>query len=331
MSALSTPDATANSAPHIPVLLDEVIEALDIKSGERHIDATFGAGGYSRRMLGEGALVHGFDRDASAIPAANALADEYPEHFQFHNSRFAEMLSEMTAHGITAVDGIVFDLGVSSMQLDQAERGFSFQKDGDLDMRMGQNGMSAADFVNNADEAEIADILYTYGEERQSRRIARAIVSARPLTRTLELAKIVHKVLGYRPGMPKDPATRTFQAIRVHINGELDELREGLLAAERLLVPGGRLVLVSFQSQEDRIIKRFFKSRSGNDAGGSRHLPQSVESRKPSFEKPARPTRAGDAECARNPRARSATLRLAVRTANAPWGDDGHTDQGAAA
>ena len=311
----------SQSAPHIPVLLDEVLDGLAIQPGEVHVDATFGAGGYSRAMLAAGADVHGFDRDPDAAITGNALARQSEGRFTFHAGRFSQLAQMLRAAGITQVDGIVFDIGVSSMQLDQADRGFSFQSDGPLDMRMGQDGLSAADFVNTADESDIADVLYLYGEERQSRRIARAIVAARPLQRTLELATVVRKALGYRPGAPKDPATRTFQAIRIHVNGELDELREGLVAAEAMLAPGGRLAVVSFHSLEDRIVKRFLKARSGSEGAGSRHLPDAPGQRRtPSFEKPARPTRAGEAECARNPRARSATLRVAVRSSGPAWG-----------
>lgn len=320
MAAPQTP-AMTHDAPHIPVLLAEVLEGLAIRPGEVHVDATFGAGGYSRAMLAAGASVHGFDRDPDAAATGAALAGQSEGRFTFHAGRFSQLAQMLRAAGVTQVDGIVFDIGVSSMQLDQAERGFSFQSDGPLDMRMGQDGLSAADFVNTADEGDIADILYLYGEERQSRRIARAIVAARPLQRTLELAAVVRKALGYRPGAPKDPATRTFQAIRIHVNGELDELREGLVAAEAMLAPGGRLAVVSFHSLEDRIVKRFLKVRSGGEGAGSRHLPDNPGQRRtPSFEKPARPTRAGEAECARNPRARSATLRVAVRSEAPAWG-----------
>jgi 16S rRNA (cytosine1402-N4)-methyltransferase len=207
------------------------------------------------------------------------------------------------------------------MQLDRAERGFSFQADGPLDMRMGRSGMSAADFVNEADEAEIADVLYHLGEERQSRRVARAIVAARPITRTSELATVVRRALGHREHDKKDPATRTFQAIRIHVNRELEELEDGLAAAEKALAPGGRLAVVSFHSLEDRIVKRFLKERSGAPAG-SRHLPE-LKSRAPSFEAVAKPVRAGEAELARNPRSRSATLRIARRTAASPWAPKG--------
>ena len=211
------------------------------------------------------------------------------------------------------------DIGVSSMQLDEAERGFSFAADGPLDMRMSQSGPSAADFVNTADEAAIADVLFLYGEERQSRRVARAIVAARPLTRTAELAKVIRRALGHKPHEPKDPATRSFQAIRIHVNRELDELAEGLAAAEAVLAPGGRLAVVTFHSLEDRVVKRFLRERSGATPAGSRHLPQAAATRPASFEAVGRAIRPGGAELARNPRARSATLRTARRTAAAAW------------
>jgi 16S rRNA (cytosine1402-N4)-methyltransferase len=204
------------------------------------------------------------------------------------------------------------DIGVSSMQLDQAERGFAFSAEGPLDMRMSQDGPSAADFVNEADEQDIADVLYTYGEERQSRRVARAIVAARPLATTGDLARVVRKALGYRPGAPKDPATRSFQAIRIHVNAELSELEAGLSAAETLLGDGGRLAVVSFHSLEDRIVKRFLRDASAT-AGGSRYLPE-ASAAPATFRAVSKGIRAGEAELARNPRARSATLRHAVRT-----------------
>lgn len=310
-----------SAAPHIPVLLDEVLAAQAIVPGEIHVDATFGAGGYSRAMLAAGAVVHAFDRDPDVAAEARALEAAYPGRFFFHAACFSAMADVLSAAGVGSVDGVVMDIGVSSMQLDQAERGFSFQQDGPLDMRMGQTGESAADFLNSAEEGAIADVLYLYGEERQSRRIARAIVAARPLSRTLELANLVRRVLGHHPGAPKDPATRTFQALRIHVNGELDELRDGLVAAEQLLRPGGRLVVVTFHSLEDRIVKQFLRARSGSEAAGSRHLPVAAAlGPDPTFEKPAKPIRAGEAECARNPRARSATLRWARRTAAPGWG-----------
>ncbi|MBL0916552.1 MAG: 16S rRNA (cytosine(1402)-N(4))-methyltransferase RsmH, partial [Sphingopyxis sp.] len=217
---------------------------------------------------------------------------------------------------------IPFDIGVSSMQLDRDERGFPFQKDGPLDMRMAQEGESAAEWLNRAGEEEIADVLFHYGDERQSRRVARAIVAARPLSRTAELATVIRKALRHPPGAPKDPSTKSFQAIRIHINGELDELVAGLAAAERVLRPGGRLAVVSFHSTEDRIVKNFLRERSGGDAAGSRHRPAPIPpARAATFQTPARKVRPGKAEEARNPRARSATLRSAVRTAAPAWPD----------
>jgi 16S rRNA (cytosine1402-N4)-methyltransferase len=230
------------------------------------------------------------------------------------------MRQALADRGVEAVDGVTLDIGVSSMQLDRAERGFSFQADGPLDMRMGRDGESAADFLNGASEEEIADVLWRYGEEPKSRRIARAIVAARPLERTGQLAEIVRRALGWHAGMKKDPATRTFQAIRIHLNEELQELEGGLEAAEQVLKPGGRLAVVTFHSLEDRLVKRFLKERSGDVPSGSRHLPEQVQARpEPSFEAVAKPVRAGEAETRSNPRARSATLRVARRTDASPW------------
>jgi 16S rRNA (cytosine1402-N4)-methyltransferase len=298
------------SAPHVPVLLDEVVAALAPAPGEIMIDATFGAGGYARALLGKGARVIAFDRDPDAIAAAPSL-----DGLTLVQAEFSAMESAIGE----LVDGVTMDVGVSSMQLDQAERGFSFQADGPLDMRMAQSGMSAADFVNDADEAEIADVIYRYGDEPKSRRIARAIVAARPLTRTGELASVVRRAVGWKPHDKKDPATRTFQAIRIHVNRELDELTDGLAAAERALKPGGRLAVVTFHSLEDRIVKRFLRDRSGAAPSGSRHVPAATDVASPSFEDVGRAVRAGEAELARNPRARSATLRTARRTAAPAW------------
>jgi 16S rRNA (cytosine1402-N4)-methyltransferase len=226
----------------------------------------------------------------------------------------------LMADGVMSVDGVVLDIGVSSMQLDRAERGFSFQKDGPLDMRMGQDGMSAADFVNEAEESDIADIIFRYGEEHRSRRIARSIVAARPITTTAQLAAIVRKAVGHKPGAPKDPATRAFQAIRIHVNRELDELTDGLEAAERILKPGGRLAVVTFHSLEDRIVKQFLRRRSGAEAAGSRHVPMvGNDGPAPTFDKADKAVRPSDAELARNPRSRSATLRSATRTHAPAW------------
>ncbi len=305
---------------HDPVLREEVIAALAIVPGERHVDATFGAGGYTRAMLAAGADVVACDRDPDAIADGQTLVAEADGKLTLIHGRFGEIDRLLAERGIDAVDGITFDIGVSSMQLDQGERGFSFQKDGPLDMRMAQDGESAADWLNRADESEIADVLFHYGDERQSRRVARAIVAARPLSRTGELATVIRKALRHPPGAPKDPSTKSFQAIRIYVNSELDELVAGLAAAERLLRPGGRLAVVSFHSTEDRIVKNFLRERSGGDAAGSRHRPAPIPlARAATFETPARKVRPGKAEEARNPRARSATLRSAVRTAAPAW------------
>ena len=302
-------------APHVPVLLDEVVAALKVSPGDLIVDGTFGAGGYTRALLDAGATVHAFDRDPSALENAQGWAElvQTPPRLVLHRRPFAEMADALAEIGVAQVQGIVLDIGVSSMQLDQAERGFSFASDGPLDMRMDPDLPSAADFLNSADEGAIADVIYQYGEERQSRRIARAIVAARPLSTTGELARLVRKATGHKPHDKKDPATRTFQAIRIHVNGELDQLREALGAAERLLAPGGRLVVVSFHSLEDRIVKRFLRDASGQVGGGSRHLPL-TELPPTTFARPEKAVRAGEAELARNPRSRSAILRAATRT-----------------
>jgi len=306
-------------APHIPVLLDEVIDALAPAPGAVIVDATFGAGGYTRRLLDAGADVHAFDRDPDAIAKGREWAETAGEapRLVLHPRRFSEMVASLAEAGVAQVDGVVMDIGVSSMQLDQAERGFAFSSDGPLDMRMAQEGESAADFVNTAPEGQIADVLFHYGEERQSRRVARAIVAARPLETTGQLANVVRKALGYRPGAPKDPATRSFQAIRIHVNAELDELEAALAAAEALLRPGGRLAVVSFHSLEDRIVKQFLRDASGAVANASRHLPAAAPAFAPTFDHVAKALRPSEAETTRNPRARSATLRAAIRT-NAP-------------
>ena len=302
-------------APHIPVLLDEVIDALDPQPGDVVIDATFGAGGYTRALLERGATVHAFDRDPDAIASGRNWREtgENPPRLILHPHRFSEMLDVMTSAGVAQVDGVVMDIGVSSMQLDQAERGFAFSADGPLDMRMSQEGESAADFLNSADESAIADIIYQYGEERQSRRVARAIMAARPLETTGDLARVVRKALGHKPHDKKDPATRTFQAIRIHVNGELDELSQGLSAAEHLLREGGRLAVVSFHSLEDRIVKRFLREASSTPSA-SRHVPLAALG-DPVFSPVSKAIKPGAAEIERNPRARSSVLRYAVRTA----------------
>jgi 16S rRNA (cytosine1402-N4)-methyltransferase len=303
------------TAPHIPVLLGEVLEALAAGAGDTVVDATFGAGGYSRALLEKGARVFAFDRDPDAIREGAALAEQYSGRLSLHSQRFSEMAREMRRIGVPAVDAVVMDIGVSSMQLDQAERGFAFSAEGPLDMRMSREGPSAADFLNSAREEEIADVLYQYGEERQSRRVARAIVAARPLRTTGDLARVVRKALGYHAGAPKDPATRSFQAVRIHVNAELDELEAGLRAAEVLLREGGSLAVVTFHSLEDRIVKRFLREAAGANAGTSRHLPAVAAGSAPTFTALSKAIRPSDAEILRNPRARSATLRAAIRTA----------------
>jgi 16S rRNA (cytosine1402-N4)-methyltransferase len=305
-------------AGHKPVLVDEVVDALAIALGETHVDGTFGAGGYTRAMLRAGAgRVIAFDRDPDAIRNGPSLVpDSLKEggRLTLIHERFSCMAEALEERGLLPVDGVTLDIGVSSMQLDQAERGFSFREDGPLDMRMSQDGPSAADFLNSADEAEIARVIRDYGDEPRARGLARAIVAARPLTRTSELSAVCRKVLGWHAGMKTDPATRTFQAIRIHINAELAELEAGLEAAERSLRPGGRLAVVTFHSLEDRIVKQFLKGRSGAAPAGSRHRPLPQAGPAPTFRAVAKPVAPGEAELAANPRARSARLRSAVRT-----------------
>ncbi|MEM6475192.1 MAG: 16S rRNA (cytosine(1402)-N(4))-methyltransferase RsmH [Pseudomonadota bacterium] len=302
------------SAPHVPVLLDEVIKAIAPKPGLHVVDATFGAGGYSEALLQGGARVYAFDRDPDAMRDGAGMVEAHGGKLSLHQRRFSEMAEELTALGVPHVDAVVMDIGVSSMQLDQGERGFAFSHDGPLDMRMGQDGESAADFLNSADEAAIADVLYEYGEERQSRRVARAIVAARPLETTGELARVVRRALGHKPHDKKDPATRTFQAVRIHINDELGELRAGLAAAEALLREGGVLAVVSFHSLEDRIVKRYLREASGAGRAVSRHLPGEMPGPAPVFTSVSKAIRPGEAEIERNPRARSSILRHAIRT-----------------
>ena len=311
------------TTPHVPVLVGEVVEALALHEGATVVDGTFGAGGYTKAILAWGAgRVIGFDRDPDAISEGRSLVPD--SRLTLLNENFSQMDRVLGERGIEQVDAIALDIGVSSMQLDRAERGFSFQADGPLDMRMSQAGQSAADFLNQADEAEIARVLRDYGEEPRARAVARAIVAARPLTRTAELAAVVRKALGYRQGQKSDPATRTFQAIRIHLNAELDELEQGLRAAERALRPGGRLAVVTFHSLEDRIVKRFLKERSGNVPAGSRHRPQIARGPAPTFERVGKPVAPSERELARNPRARSARLRTAVRTDAPAWDQGGH-------
>lgn len=301
--------------PHIPVLLGPILEAVAPVAGV-WVDGTFGAGGYSRGLLNAGAArVIGIDRDPSVFRMAEAWKGEYGDRLELVEGTF----SDLDSLAGEPVDGVVLDLGVSSMQLDQAERGFSFQKDGPLDMRMSDAGMTAADLVNTASEAELADILFHYGEERAARRIARAIVAARPIERTLDLVHVVERCLPRAKPGQSHPATRTFQAIRIAVNDEFGQLAEGLEAAERALKPGGQLAVVTFHSLEDRIVKRFFQIRSGSEGQGSRYAPARVQE-KPAFtQKTRRAIGPDEGETARNPRARSAKLRIGIRT-DAPAG-----------
>lgn len=312
------------TSPHAPVLLAEVIEALAPKAGDVVIDATFGAGGYTRAILERGADVVALDRDPTVQPFAEAVARDFPDRFQLIRTPFSGLAEAFEESGKAKLDGAVFDIGVSSMQLDQAERGFSFMRDGPLDMRMSDEGATAADIVNTWDHGPLAHIFKLYGDERQSGRVATAILRRRveqPFTRTLDLAEVVEKALGGRRGAAIHPATRVFQALRIVVNDELGELERGLEAAEATLAPGGRLVVVTFHSLEDRMVKAFLTERTGNAPGGSRHAPVAVETRRPSFDLLFKGAReAGEAELAANPRARSAKIRAAVRT-NAPaWG-----------
>jgi 16S rRNA (cytosine1402-N4)-methyltransferase len=307
---------------HTPVLVDEVVAALAPAAGRLYLDATFGAGGYSRALLAAAPCrIVAIDRDPIAVASGGALAAAFPGRLTVVEGRFGEMEAILARLGISALAGIALDLGVSSPQLDDAARGFSFRADGPLDMRMGREGATAADLVNTLPETALANLIYIYGEERFARRVARAIVAARrdvPLTRTSELARVIRGVVPGSGGI--DPATRTFQALRIEVNDELGELDRALAAAERLLAPGGRLAIVSFHSLEDRRVKDFLKARSAAAPRGSRHLP-TLPAAAPSFRLLARKAlQPGAAEIARNPRARSARLRAAERTAAPPCG-----------
>lgn len=305
------PEASEQQGPHVPVLLAEVLEALAPLDGARILDGTFGAGGYSRALLEAGASVVALDRDPNVLPFAEKLRAEFPDRFTFVPGTFSRL--DELAGG--PVDGVVLDIGVSSMQLDEAERGFSFMREGPLDMRMSSEGVSAADLVNTLEEAELANLLFAFGEERKSRRIAHGLVMARgtrPITTTTELARLIERSIGRKPG-EAHPATRSFQALRIAVNGELDELVEALFASERLLAPGGRLAVVTFHSLEDRIVKRFFAPEK-SEPTQSRHLPQIA--RAPlGWEQVGKAVKASAAETDRNPRSRSATLRSGLRTA----------------
>ena len=307
-----------NSAPHTPVLLSEVIAAISPVSNGVYLDGTFGAGGYSRAVLeAADCTVLAIDRDPAALAAAVPLVDSFDKRLRPIQGCFGDMEALARDAGVDGLDGVMLDLGVSSMQLDEAARGFSFMRDGPLDMRMGSAGASAEDLVNDAEPALLVSILSVYGEERRARAIVRAITARRDsgrITRTGELAEIICSVLGQPRGKGAHPATRTFQALRIYLNDELGELLRGLHAAERLLRPGGRLAVVTFHSLEDRMVKIFLARRSGRVGRPSRHLP-ALEGPANSFDElPARSQKAGADEIAVNARARSARLRGAVRT-----------------
>jgi 16S rRNA (cytosine1402-N4)-methyltransferase len=309
--------------PHAPVLLDEVVAAIAPGPAQVVVDATFGAGGYAGAFLERGAEVIAFDRDPGVAVHADRLRGQHGERLRLIPRRFSEIPEGLAEAGRDACDAVAFDIGVSSMQLDEPERGFSFMRDGPLDMRMGGDGPTAADLVNHEDEAELARLFWVYGEERASRRIAKALVrrrEAEPFSRTLELAESVERAVGGRKGAPVHPATRVFQALRIAVNEELTELEAGLRAAEAVLVPGGRLAVVTFHSLEDRIVKHFLAERAGKTPAGSRHLPPAARGPEPSFELLFNGARTpGEAELARNPRARSAKLRAAARTGAPAW------------
>ena len=336
----SEPTPGRHRVAHIPVLLSEVLDALKPTDGATFIDATFGAGGYASALLDAAQCsVLALDRDPTAFQTGQTVVSHYAPRLQLVLAPFSGMSDVVAEQNLASVDGVVFDLGVSSMQLDQAARGFSFAQDGPLDMRMFapieggadtqeidtdsmarlEHGPSAADVVNTFDEVDLANILYDFGEERRSRAIAKAIVQRRAerlFETTLDLADLVARVLGKRPGDPKHPATRTFQALRIFVNDELGELRQGLLAAEQVLKAGGRLAVVSFHSLEDRIVKRFLTERAGKTPGPSRHLPMlSIQLSEPCFRiVNPRPLTPSKGELDVNPRARSARLRIAERT-----------------
>ncbi|HIF25496.1 MAG TPA: 16S rRNA (cytosine(1402)-N(4))-methyltransferase RsmH [Micavibrio sp.] len=311
------------ASPHYPVMLPDVLQAMKPAAGEVYVDGTMGAGGYTKAMMDEaGCTVMAIDRDLSAQATAEKLKADYGDRFVFLSGCFGDALSLVQAAGLESVDGFVIDIGVSSMQIDQPERGFSFKNDGPLDMRMSQTDdvATAADVVNTYSEEALTQIIREYGEERHGKRVAQEIIKERaiaPIETTARLANIVRDVVPKSHKDKIDPATRTFQALRIEVNDELGELDRALLAAEKLLKPGGRLVVVSFHSLEDTRVKSFLRVRAGLVSQGSRHLPQQQETAKPSFVLPTKKALfPSEAEIAANPRSRSARMRVAIRTEN---------------
>jgi 16S rRNA (cytosine1402-N4)-methyltransferase len=327
-AAIRSPASQTTDVAHRPVLLSEVIDALKPRDGGIYVDGTFGAGGYSRAMLDAASCsVFGIDRDPTAIASGQTMVRQYDGRLTLLEGCYGDMDQLLAERGIDAVDGIALDIGVSSMQFDQAERGFSFRFDGPLDMRMGDTGLSAADIVNTWEEKPLADVIFRYGEERHSRRIARAIVRERataPITRTVQLAEIVRRAIPRIPGRSEDridPATRTFQALRIAVNDELGELERGLVAAQKLLRQHGRLAVVSFHSLEDRIVKDFMRERSDAAPNPSRHMPEIGRKVEAPFRLVSRrPILPNETETALNIRARSAKLRVAEATGAASQG-----------
>ena len=311
---------------HVPVMLREVVEALQPRDGGRYVDGTFGGGGYTTALLDRADCeVIAIDRDPDAIEAGRSLAERYAPRLTLIEGRFGDMAELLGVEGVDAVDGVALDLGVSSMQFDRAERGFSFRGDGPIDMRMEKRGRSAGDLVNQSEESELADIFWRYGEERRSRRVAHAIVEKRALKRletTGELADIVRRAVGAIGRDESDPATRVFQALRIAVNDELGELERGLAAAESVLAPGGRMAVVSFHSLEDRAVKDFVRGRAGRMPGPSRHAPpRAGEAQAATLrDLTRRPLAPSEEEVAANPRARSARLRVAEKLGDSAGG-----------
>jgi 16S rRNA (cytosine1402-N4)-methyltransferase len=325
---MSSPiESSASAAPqHVPVLLAEVLQAMNPVDGESYADLTFGAGGYSKAILDKAnCRLFAFDRDPDAIERGRVLEAHYPGRLQLFQSNFGSFAEALNEESVTALDGVVMDVGVSSMQLDQAERGFSFMKDGPLDMRMAKTGQSAADVVAKFSAERLADIIYVFGDEPRSRAIGRAIAKARveePIISTRQLVAAIERATGpHRPHLRTHPATKTFQALRIFVNDELGQLVDALIAAELVLKPGGRLVIVTFHSLEDRIAKQFLAERSGNLPATSRHAPGPVSHRPATFRLPFKGhVSPGESEIVANPRARSAKLRCAIRTEAEAWG-----------